>query len=169
MPHHDELLILARQMVDRNPGLQVEAELRRAVSTAYYALFHLLIDEATDRLVQIATIRHRVARTFDHTIMKKVCQEYADATAFGVGEYKIKKNGQTIPTALFNIAVTFVALEEARIQADYNLKADVTHAQAAADVGRVEAAFKNWLLVETHHATDDFLSELWCRGMPKRT
>ncbi len=169
MPHHDDLLALARQMVDRNPGAQIEAELRRAVSTAYYALFHLLVDEATDRLVSIATIRPRVARTFDHNIMKKVCQEYADATDIGAGQFRTKGAGIVIPTALYNIASTFVALQEARIQADYNLGAGVSHAQAAANIERVEAAFKDWLRVETHPATDDFLSELWCRGIPKRT
>jgi hypothetical protein len=169
MPHHDDLLALARQMVDRNPGAQVEAELRRAVSTAYYALFHLLIDEATDRLVSVPALRQRVARTFDHNIMRRVCQEYADATDIGAGQYRTKTAGIVIPTALFNIASTFVALQEAGIQADYNLGASVTHAQAAADVGRVEAAFNDWLLVETHPATDEFLSELWCRGIPKRT
>ena len=168
MPHSEDLLTLARQMVDRNPGAQVEAELRRAVSTAYYALFHLLIDEATDRLVSVVAIRPRVARTFDHNIMRKVCQEYADSTDIGSGRHRTKKAGIEIPTALFNIASTFVAIQEARIQADYNLWAGVPHAQAAADVRRVEAAFLDWLLVETHPATDDFLSELWCRGIPKR-
>ncbi len=168
MPHHYDLLALARQMVDRNPGAPVEAELRRAVSTAYYALFHLLINEASDRLVSVAAIRPRVARTFDHNIMKKVCQEYADATDIGAGQYQIRVGGIVIPTALFTIACTFVALQEARIQADYNLGGAIPHAQAAADVGRVEAAFNDWLLVEMHPATNDFLSELWCRGIPKR-
>src|SRR5206468_3220045 len=143
MPHHDDLITIARQMVDRNPGSQVEAELRRAVSTAYYALFHLLIDEATDRLVSVAAIRPRVARTFDHNTMKIVCLEYANATDLGAGQYQTKKAGIVFPKALYNIASTFVALQEARIRADYNLGTGVTHAQSAADVGRVEAAFKD--------------------------
>ena len=167
MAHHDDLLALARQMVDRNRSSPVEAELRRAVSTAYYALFHLLIDAATDRLVGVAALRPRVARTFDHAVMRKVCLEYADATDTGAGQYQTK-TGIVIPAALFTIASTFVTLQEARLQADYNLGVTVTHAQAATSVGQVERAFADWLLVEADPATDEFLSELWCRGIPKR-
>jgi hypothetical protein len=35
----DELLALAKELVDRNPGAAVGGDLRRGVSTAYYALF----------------------------------------------------------------------------------------------------------------------------------
>jgi hypothetical protein len=60
MPLHQDLLTLARELVDRNRAAPVEAELRRGVSTAYYALFHLLVHEATSRLVAIANLRPRV-------------------------------------------------------------------------------------------------------------
>lgn len=68
MPLHQDLLSLARDLVDRNPGAPVEADLRRGVSTAYYALFHLLIHEGTSRLVTVAALRPRVARAFDHRV-----------------------------------------------------------------------------------------------------
>lgn len=45
MPYHDELLSQALELVHSTPASQ--ASLRRSVSSAYYAVFHLLIAEAT--------------------------------------------------------------------------------------------------------------------------
>jgi len=47
MAFPDDLLELAQQLADLHPESPHQASLRRAVSTAYYALFHLLISEAT--------------------------------------------------------------------------------------------------------------------------
>ena len=46
MAYHDDLLRQALQLVRKEPRNPKQASLRRAVSTAYYALFHLLISEA---------------------------------------------------------------------------------------------------------------------------
>lgn len=167
MALHDDLLTLARDLVDRNPGAQIEAELRRAISTAYYALFHLLIDEATTRLVAIASLRPRVARSFDHKVMKNVCQEYAKLTLNASGQY-VTSAGQVVPQQIWDIASAFVALQEARHQADYNTADAVTHVQADTEVMRSEVVFLGWAAVKADPAADTFLAELLCRGIPKR-
>ena len=51
-----------------------QASLRRAVSTAYYALFHLLIDEAVGKWA-IERQRSILARTFEHSKMKAICDD----------------------------------------------------------------------------------------------
>src|SRR2546422_11077721 len=49
---HDDLLALARRTLERDAGRgrPRQASLRRTISTAYYALFHLLVHEATSRM-----------------------------------------------------------------------------------------------------------------------
>src|SRR5467141_3575239 len=47
MAYADDLLEQARHLANRERKNPRQASLRRAVSTAYYALFHLLIHEAT--------------------------------------------------------------------------------------------------------------------------
>jgi uncharacterized protein (UPF0332 family) len=42
---HDELLDTARFLLRRNQNRPTQADLRRSISTAYYALFHRLIDK----------------------------------------------------------------------------------------------------------------------------
>jgi hypothetical protein len=167
MALHDDLLALARDLVDRNQGAPIEAELRRAVSTAYYALFHFLIHEATMRVVAIAALRPRVARSFDHRFMKAVCQEYADLSPNSTGQY-VMAAGQVIPQQVWDIASAFVALQQARLRADYDTSIRLTHAQAETEVMRAEVAFLDWAGVQSDPAADTFLVELLCRGIPKR-
>lgn len=167
MPLHQDLLSLARELVDRNQAAPVEADLRRGVSTAYYALFHLLIHESTTRLVTVVALRPRVARAFDHRIMKVVCQEYARLTPNSTGQLIISED-QLIPMGLRDIASAFVALQEARRAADYDTGATITPAQADTAVMRAELAFLDWEAVQGDPATDSFLAELLCRGIPKR-
>ena len=160
MPLHQDLLSLARELVDRNPAAPVVADLRREISTAYYALFHLLVYEATARLVTVASLRPRVARSFDHKIMKAVCQDYATLTS--------NPAGQVVPQGIKDIASEFVALQQARHQADYDTSATITQAQADTDVMRAESAFLDWPVVQADPATETFLAELLCRGIPRR-
>jgi hypothetical protein len=62
MSLHADLLAQARRLVSQDPRRPRQASLRRAISTAYYALFHLLISEASAMLVSpIESIRARFA------------------------------------------------------------------------------------------------------------
>src|SRR5579864_8426292 len=103
MPLHHDLLSLARELVDRNPAAPVDADLRRGVSTAYYALFHLLVHEATTRLVAPVALRPRVARSFDHRVMRIVCDEYAKLVPNPAGQV-VTSAGEIIPAGLQSIA-----------------------------------------------------------------
>jgi uncharacterized protein (UPF0332 family) len=72
MPFPEDLLQLAYDLeATTNPK---QATLRRAVSTAYYALFHLLIDQAVSKWA-VERQRSILARTFEHGKMKGICDE----------------------------------------------------------------------------------------------
>jgi hypothetical protein len=168
MPLHEDLLNLARELVGRNQTASpVEGDLRRAVSTAYYALFHLLIQEGTSRLVAVATLRPRVSRAFDHKPMRLVRQDYAKLTPNRAGQL-VTATGQIVPEALRDVASAFIALQEARQQADYHTDAVITPVQADIDVMSAEVAFLDWQTVQADPAADSFLAELLCRGIPRR-
>ena len=70
MAYADELLELAQDIANLHPDHPHQASLRRAVSTAYYALFHLLISEATANW-QRPELRAVLGRVFDHGPMKQ--------------------------------------------------------------------------------------------------
>src|SRR5579863_4384971 len=73
MAFADDLLEQAYHLANLEGGEPKQASLRRAVSTAYYALFHLLIDEAVGNW-GVTRQRGILARVFDHREMKKVCE-----------------------------------------------------------------------------------------------
>jgi hypothetical protein len=88
MSFADDLLEQAYHLANREPENQ--ANLRRAVSTAYYALFHLLIDEAVGNW-GIARQRSILARTFEHGKMKSVCESHVN-NFFSSGQPRQKFN-----------------------------------------------------------------------------
>jgi hypothetical protein len=155
-------------LVDHNPAAPVEADLRRGVSTAYYALFHLLVFSGTDRLVAVAALRPRAARAFGHNVMKTVCHEYARLSRDSTGRFIIAATGEIVPQGVRDIASAFVALQEARHRADYHTEAVFTRSIADTEVMRAELAFLDWAGVQSDPATETFLAELFCRGIPKR-
>ena len=65
MPFPDHLLEQARLLANLDKKRPRQASLRRAVSTAYYALFHLLTDAAV-RNWKKARQRALLARAFEH-------------------------------------------------------------------------------------------------------
>ena len=74
MGYCDDLLELAEQLANLEPADPRQACLRRAVSTAYYALFHLLISEATLNWGR-AELRAELGRVFGHGKMKTASVE----------------------------------------------------------------------------------------------
>ncbi len=69
MAFPEDLLQQAYDLANKEPTDPKQASLRRAVSTAYYALFHLLIDEAVSKWA-VERQRSILARTFEHGRMK---------------------------------------------------------------------------------------------------
>ncbi|WP_395142382.1 hypothetical protein [Armatimonas sp.] len=70
---HD-LLEQAEHLTKRERGRPKQASLRRAVSAAYYALFHLLLEDAALQAVpgSLASWRPVSARAINHGDLKKV-------------------------------------------------------------------------------------------------
>jgi hypothetical protein len=73
-----DLLKQAKDLAKQDPNRPKDASIRRAISTAYYALFHFLLDEATEMLVGATQadkrLRHLLSRCFGHGRMDKPAQ-----------------------------------------------------------------------------------------------
>jgi hypothetical protein len=176
MALHDDLLVLARRLVPPPlsqpapvppPPPIAEADLRRGVSTAYYALFHLLIHEAMARIVADPTLRSRVGRSLDHGKMKQVCQEYSGATV--VAGVLTVRAGVPIAPQLQNIGTAFVDLQQARHDADYDIATPLGHADADFKVATAENAFLNWAAWQADPSSGVFLTDLFLRSVLRRS
>jgi hypothetical protein len=78
-----ELLDLARHLSTREGTRPKQASLRRSVSTAYYALFHLLTSEAVSLIGSNMSLvgTRKIQRWFDHSEMKRVSGMFSAANA----------------------------------------------------------------------------------------
>jgi hypothetical protein len=134
-----DLVALAEHLAKREPKKPRQASLRRAVSSAYYALFHRLVEEGTLRLVpnKPAKLRLQAGRAFAHGEMKNVCQLFAKAN----GPDNLSHLLNTpLENELNSVAAAFVDLQELRHRADYNLMEPFTKLEALEAVSLARAA-----------------------------
>ena len=152
----EELLEQARLLLTFPPN---QANLRRAVSTAYYALFHLLI-RATVLKWSDPIHQPRIGRMFEHERMKRV----SGATIKSLGGEIDLGDAQSIEivqrTELTKVAQAFIILQQARHDADYNLERLLDPADAVAQVDRANSAFVSWEIVGDSEVARDYLFSL---------
>ncbi|MDE0202158.1 MAG: hypothetical protein OXK73_06970 [Rhodospirillaceae bacterium] len=165
MSLHVDLLRQARQLAVKEPRRPLQASLRRAISASYYALFHLLVDEATKRMLRghdRAALRRCLARAFGHAAMRQVAQQFSDDNV----SRKLAPglNGQTLQPELVRVASALVEIQEARHQADYDLARRFTRREALDLVGQAELAFVDWNGVRGSIQADTFLTGLLAFG-----
>jgi hypothetical protein len=111
MAFADDLLEQAQHLARREPKRPKQASLRRAISTAYYALFHLLITSAVANWKR-AGQRADMARAFEHRRMRDASAKIANRPF----------HGQTavVVTRLRAVAKAFGDLQQDRNTADYD-------------------------------------------------
>ncbi len=151
-PYPAELLASAIALWEVQP--QTQANLRRAVSTAYYAIFHLLIDEGCRNWARPEQ-RDRLSRMFEHRTM-------ATASSRRAEEHKGAREG-TPESRLRTVAATFRRLQEVRHIADYDLTPTMSPAQVRVWISEVERAFDTWQLIRDEQIAHDYLFSLLFR------
>ena len=109
------MLDLADRLSDPEPGEPEQASLRRAISTAYYALFHLLVQEAAQCWNGSATARAALERKISHGTMKSTSVAVVSRNLRGWSAA-----AQNPPAGLQFVAKMFAQLQEARHSADYD-------------------------------------------------
>lgn len=143
MPFHDDLLALAQDIADLPFTGHRQANIRRAISTAYYALFHLLISEATLNWSR-PELRPTLARFFDHGPMNKASVSKESELNSYFKENPPESSERTAAEHLRTVAKTFVQAQQRRIDADYNLGKEVDETEMLTQLETVSAAFKSW-------------------------
>ncbi len=165
MSLHSDLLAQARHLARRESKRPRQASLRRSISASYYAVFHMLIDEATRRMVsggERADLRGCLARGFTHRTMRRVAQQFAGG---GVSpKLRPGLNGQPLQRELVAVAAAFVDLQQARQEADYNIARRFTRREVLNLADRAEEAMADWRDLRRTAQADTFLAGLLAFG-----
>jgi hypothetical protein len=156
------LLEQAQHLARREPKRPRQASLRRAISTAYYALFHLLISEAILNWKRVED-RDDLARMFEHTNMKTVCANKRDELNAEFKKIKrtaLPSHDLTVKKHLHLVAETFVQMHQQRENADYDYSTTWARTDVVANVDTVDAAFKAWKAIRKEDTALAFLFTL---------
>lgn len=163
-----DLLEQAEFLANREPKRPKQASLRRAVSTSYYALFHLLNAEAVALLAPNVDeqTQHRMRRWFDHSVMKEICGRFLPSNLSSPLKELI---GTSASSDLQLVARNFITLQEARHQADYDTSLAFTRTQAQALIQQAQDAFESWQRIrKTSEANVFILSLVLWKNWEKR-
>jgi uncharacterized protein (UPF0332 family) len=139
------LLVIAEDLVSRTRrGPPPQTSLRRAISTAYYALFHHIVANAADALVgrkYRRTPRYAlIYRAFEHTKMRHTL-ELIDREH--LGDKARTALGRGVPTQdMRDIATAFASLQKQRHWADYDPRGKVSRSDTRDLIEQAEIAME---------------------------
>ena len=135
-----ELIEVARELVNRGQSRQVH--LKRAMSTAYYAMFHALCRNCANTIVgpegtpdRSSHAWNQAYRAVEHGNAKNQCREKAIIERF--------------PEAIQNFAGYFVTLQELRHEADYDPSISYTNDEVLKAIDAAEVMIGN--LMNSEH------------------
>ena len=154
----DGFLALARRLTHPDPDWPRQVGFRRAVSTAYYALFHLLTEEFARLFVQNDPgLLSRVTRTVDHKPLKDASALFSKSR-ITLPKSLQPKNGQfEVPEDLLTVTEAVSQLQEERELADYDRARRLTQTEAQLAVAQAEVAFQAWERIRHTDAARLFL------------
>ena len=127
-----DLIETAYGLTELSPRRPSQANLRRAQSTAYYAVFHCLAATVANALMGKGRggAWHQTYRALEHHSARRACQNLQVLREF--------------PPEIQRFAETFNDLQGARNRADYALDGRYNKPDVLAEIGRAETAI-GWL------------------------
>ncbi|QJP15589.1 hypothetical protein G3545_19145 [Starkeya sp. ORNL1] len=129
-----DLLLTAEDLVNASNGKPRQSNLRRAMSSVYYALFHTLACSCADLLIGGAGAGksleawRQVYRSLDHGFAKSACKNTAKMRLF--------------PQDIQEFAIRFVTMQEKRHLADYHPNEKQFKTDVLLEIGQARSAIK---------------------------
>ena len=155
----EDLRTQAHHLVSLDVRKPKQANLRRAISTAYYALFHLLLADCALRMSPRtpAGLAPRIARSLTHSEMRDVCVAISSGNPASI---LLGPHPTGFSAELSVVAKAFVSLQEARHRADYDIAASYSRPNALDALQTLNKAFLAWEKIRKHDEATVFLAAL---------
>jgi uncharacterized protein (UPF0332 family) len=142
-----DLIATARHLLTADNGNPSEADLRRAISTAYYALFHYICRECADRLVGCTAAQRsqRAWRQAYRSVLHKPAKTRCQAI------HRDEREKLNFPKDVCAFAARFQTAQEKRHRADYDSGASVTLQDAETEINEAEDVIRKMARVPAKH------------------
>ena len=161
LPYHERLLEQASHLMQRDASRPSQANLRRAVSTAYYAVFHFIAEETGHTFIGGASIkrplRAAVARGIDHGALRGLCMQISSKSAPGNLSAPLRNCLRSIGPVLPWIASQIVVLQDLRHRADYDRLVGISKLEAQRAVKSARETIRAWSSIEGTLEAEAFL------------
>ena len=145
----NDLLEDARHLAAMGDAESRESCWRRAISTAYYAVFHLLVEDFVSNW-PFTDERSRLARMFDHRKMREAGFAPKD-----------KQNPTPVESVIVEVRTAFGQLQSDRHRADYDVGWRIAGTDVADAVDRAEEMFVKWRSIRTDDLARHYLLSMF--------
>ncbi|SPF46825.1 conserved hypothetical protein [Candidatus Sulfopaludibacter sp. SbA4] len=149
MAYADDLFRDAQHLAKRGGKHPKQSSLQRAVSTAYYAAFHLLVADFVANW-RIPEQRARLGRMFEHRRMSGAVFETGD-----------KHNPTPIEVEIKSLIAKFTQLQKDRYEADYNVAKIWFHTDVVRALDLADEVFKIWRRVRKEKLAQHHLMSMF--------
>jgi len=161
----EELLAQARFLANLDPQSPSQANLRRAVSSAYYAVFHLFSAEVAAQIVPVGPsgLRERTQRALNHNSMYKAAESFSLCSLAGTRPRNLPMDIDLpgpVSAELISVAKGFKRLQEERHAADYDVSKPFDRTRTLVLVATAEGIFADWLKEKASGNAPVFLASL---------
>jgi uncharacterized protein (UPF0332 family) len=155
----EDLLAQAHHLASLDRNRPKQANLRRAISSAYYSVFHLLVANAALKFIprRPAGLIPRVSRAFLHGEMKQACFAFKRTP---LADPLNGLLGGVVSPDIEALATAFISLQEVRHIADYDTGTVFSRSGTLAIIAKAEATFSHWRSIEGTDEATVFLATL---------
>ncbi len=160
----DDLFAQAVTLATLDKYRPKQANLRRAISAAYYAVFHCLVEEAC--VCQLGAqhsqtpLRNVLARAYSHSVMKAACKSFGGG-ALKNAAAKGLPTSFMIPREIREVAAHFVELQEKRHLADYDRTEAFLRSDVLVLIEQARLRIRNFVNAPSSNEKRFFLACLW--------
>lgn len=155
MSYAKDLLAQARLLATKEPQKPKRASINRAISTAYYAAFHKIVEGSITILFKgsndFEASRAFAARCFDHREIYKVCAQYPNLAQGGQNSSKLSKLITEFSFEIEQLAQSFISLQELRHRADYDYNVVFSRENALMASNQAKHLITRWDLVKVEN------------------
>jgi hypothetical protein len=144
--------------VPGQPSSTEQIDFRRAVSAAYYAVFHLLTMTAAESWA-VGRERHRFARLFEHGRLKAASLALPGKLKERLGNNASPGDQKTADT-LGVIAREFVLLQQDRNNADYDNSRVWSYTEVEKVILRAHSLYMDWTTVSKTPFAESYLLDM---------
>ena len=157
----EDLLSQAEHLAWLDAAYPAEVNLRRAISAAYYALFHALTEVGASLSGTTSVeLQNQIRRAYNHGTMRSVCEVYSRARTRPFPSPHDLLLRAPIDPRIHDIAAVFLELQEARNQADYDLLSTVSVRDTDHLITVARRAVRDLRVIESLPETSVFLTAL---------